>query len=147
MASGDIFLAECKYLRLIRPGDNAVPPGSPAPTFTWEGIGYTGFQLAFSEESNFPAGKTLTLPLGTSDLLSETSYTPTQETWGLIRTMAGGNGSVYWKIQGQDTHGNVAVSATRSFTVENDGGGGGGGSGQCFIDTTANSFGWWRTAF
>ena len=148
MAGGEIFVAECNYLFLIAPGDNAVLFNEPPPVFSWEGIGYDKFKVQFSEDPDFPTSETLALPLGDESWLSETSLAPTEEDWGAIRTTEQEDGRVYWRVEAKGSDGSVNYSETWSFTIQEDGvtatatttGGDSdsGGGGPCFIDTAAH---------
>lgn len=115
MAGGEIFIASCKYLGLIRPEDNAVLSRNPAPTFTWEGIGYDKFKFEFSKDPGFPIGKTFSLPLG-REWLSETSFTPTKQQWRMITGILRSYG--YWRVKGEDGDGSTGLSDTHGFTIE-----------------------------
>ncbi len=144
-AGEEIFVAECKYLSLISPGDSAILSEILPPTFTWEGIGYDRFNVEFSEDPDFLSGNALTLAVGEETLLSETFLTPTESDWGAIRTIEQESGRAYWRVEGKASDGSVSHSESWSFTIS-DGGhvgmatatGGGGDSGPCFISTAAH---------
>jgi beta propeller repeat protein len=151
-AGEEIFVAECKYLSLINPGDSAILSEILPPTFTWEGIGYDRFNVEFSEDPDFLSGNVLTLSVGEETLPSETFLTPTESDWGAIRTIEQENGRAYWRVEGKASDGSVSYSETWSFMIQEDGvtatatttGGsgantrGGGDSGPCFIGTAAH---------
>jgi Tol biopolymer transport system component len=142
MGGEEIFVAEYEYLGLRRPADNAVLSNDPPATFSWEAIGYDKFKVKFSAGPEFPTSGLLAFPPSEGSWLSETSFTPSEESWGTIRTMARTYGVVYWRVEGMNTEGSLSYSETWSFTIY-DGvtatttTGGGGDSGPCFIGTVA----------
>lgn len=116
-AAGEIFLAEFRLLALVSPQENAVLSSRTSPTFVWEGMGYGEFTVEISATPDFAAKDTITLPLwGTS--LSETSYTPSIWEWLFIRIIERRNGSVYWRVKGEDAGGKAALSEAAVFSVE-----------------------------
>jgi hypothetical protein len=146
MAGGEIFFAEYEYLGLISPTDGAVLSGLEIATFTWEAIGYDKFKVTFSADPEFPTSGLLALPPSEGSWLSETSLTPSEESWGTIRTMARTYGVVYWRVEGMNTEGSVSYSETWSFIIKEPGeiatgitneDTDGSGGGPCFIGTVA----------
>jgi hypothetical protein len=143
MAGGEIFLAEYEYLGLISPRDDAVLSGPEIATFTWEAIGYDKFKVKFSADPEFPTSGSLALPPSEGSWLSETSLTPSGESWRTIRTMARTYGIVYWRVEGMSIEGSVSYSETLSLTIYEGGvaatttTGTGGDSRPCFIGTVA----------
>ena len=146
MAGGEIFFAEYEYLGLISPTDGAVLSGPGLATFTWEATGCDKFEVKFSADPEFPTSGSLAFPPIEGRWLSETSLTPSEESWGTIRTIARTYGVVYWRVEGMNTEGSVSYSETWSFTIkefgevatgitneDTDGSGGG----PCFIGTVA----------
>jgi hypothetical protein len=139
----EIFLAVYTCLVPLSPGDGAVLSGPEIATFTWVAIGYDKFKVKFSADPEFPTSGSLAFPPSEGSWLSETSLTPSEESWGTIRTMARTYGVVYWQVEGMSTEGSASYSETWSFTIYEGGvaatttTGGGGDSGPCFIGTVA----------
>ena len=119
MADGEIFLAECQYLSLVGPRNNASLSTTEPATFVWEGIGYDRFKIAFSSDKDFQEEHTLTVSLAASQL-SGTSFTPTESQWWLITMMERTRGRVYWRIEGEATNGSVALTETWAFSLADD---------------------------
>lgn len=117
MAGGEIFLAEYKCLFLVCPGSNCCLSQWPPPTFTWDGVGYSGFEVQFSRDPSFPSRNTLSsVPDGSS--VSNTSYIPAGREWKGITGLCRRNGVVYWRVKGEDEKGTEAFSEAFSFTIE-----------------------------
>ena len=144
--SSEITMALYTLFGLLKP-DCSAALSSP-PTFSWEAIGYDGFQVQFSRNGNLEDPE-LTLPSATPGL-SETSYTPTQSEWESIATLGAESAPVYWRVKGTDVQGNESFTDVCQFTVvvaeetEGDGGdsggdGGGSSGSTCFISTAAGS--------
>ncbi|MBW1858495.1 MAG: hypothetical protein JRI70_00095 [Deltaproteobacteria bacterium] len=122
MADGEIFLAECEYLTLLRPIDGVTLSPASSPTFAWEAIGYDNSKVEFSKFPDFATGSVLTLPPGEQGWLAGTSFGPTEENWKSIVDMVEGEGTVYWRVIAADNDGNRAFSETRHFVIERTGG-------------------------
>jgi hypothetical protein len=121
-ADGEVFFAACEYLTLLKPGDGVTLSPRSTPTFSWEGIGYDRYQVEFSTYPGFSTGSILTLPLGGQDWLAGTSRGPTKEEWESIVDMVEGDGTVYWRVIGEDADGNWSFSEPRSFVIAKTGG-------------------------
>lgn len=118
MADGEIWLAECTSLVLISPKNNAVFPMKEVPTFSWEHIGYSEFQLEFSADPGFPTTDTWTLPSGGEDWLPESPFAPTKGEWAFIRGALAKNQSVYWRVKAKDVTRDVTFSETWKLTLD-----------------------------
>ena len=118
-AQGEIFLAECKFLTLVTPQDRRCLSRKTPETFLWEGIGYESFKLEFAKDQDFRA-RTITLPKGNANWVSETFYTPSELEWKSLSTRKSRGGRVYWRMIGKDSGGNVDYSAHWLLTLSNE---------------------------
>jgi hypothetical protein len=150
-ADGEVFLAACEYLTLLKPGDGVTLSPRSSPTFSWEGIGYEKYKIAFSKYPGFSTGSILTIPAGGQDWLAGTSLELTEEAWKSIVDMVEGDGTVYWRVMAEDADGEGGFSEMRDFVIAESGmtaeatvqGGGSdpiaeGNGGTCFITTAAD---------
>jgi beta propeller repeat protein len=151
VAEGEVYLAKVQYIEPMTPPHNAVLTTNLPPTFSWEATGYEKFKVELSKDAGFSVID-MTLPLESGLELYETSYNPTRSEWELISVMEQENGSVCWRIRGEDGSGQIAYSDERIFTINRLAGpafGGGvletdmtgvdnSGTGNCFINSIAD---------
>lgn len=118
-ANGEIFLAECKFLNLVNPQDGQASFKKTPETFIWEGIGYATFKIEFAKDQDFTT-KTMTLPRGKANWISETSYTPSDLEWKSLSTRKSRGGRAYWRVIGKDSRGDINSSEPCLFTLANE---------------------------
>jgi cysteine-rich repeat protein len=117
---------ECAIAPLTPPDGSSYPVGTPSrgpsnatiPTFTWSSTCDLSYRLEFSNSPAFRRPALLAFP---AQGLNGTSFTPSHGNWTAIGNLAknrGGTGTVYWRVVGYGSDGEVTRSAATSMTIE-----------------------------
>ena len=102
-------------IRLIAPGNKARVAFGSAPHFKWKSIPYDHFRLQLSNRSDFKSG--IVNLSGDAKWIGKPSYTPKNARWKQAASLAGSEGTIYWRVLGKDPAGGEYISNAFELVV------------------------------
>jgi len=88
-------------------------------SFKWGSTKYNKFRLEFSDNEQFLAKRTFTIPKSKNSWIGGSSFSPTKKILTKIKRLSkGSKNRIYWRVIAQDPEGKIFTSRYASFVVK-----------------------------